>query len=207
MSKRRFAGILVAGLVLGGGAVALAGGGPDRPTLVAAQAGETPPTSPAPGERRARAEALRECLREAGEDREARRTCVADAGPAVRHGLRHHRRGDGPPGLALGRAVHGTAVVPDGDGGWHEVTFDRGTVDGATDGTQIVLDRPDGQTVAVALTPDTRYHGIADAAGIVEGARALVVSQDGEALHVRQEDAHRRPGPGNKGAGSGVERD
>lgn len=188
MFKRNFAVVLVAGLVLGGGAVALAKGGPERPTLMAAQAEETPPPADAEADHRARAEALRACLDQAGEDRAARRTCLENAGPGVRHGLKHRRHGGGLP---LGRAVHGTAILPDGNGGWHEVTFDRGTVDEATDGSTIVLDRADGQTATVALTADTRYHGVDDAAGIVEGRPAVVVSKDGKALHVLQKEPRR----------------
>ena len=206
MFKRNFAVIVVAGLVLGGGAVALAGGGPERPTLVAAQTGETPPST-APADRRAQAQALRDCLRQAGEDDAARRTCLESAAPGVRHGLKHRRGGGGPLDLPLGRAGHGTAIVPDGNGGWHEVTFDRGTVDEATDGSKIVLDRADGQTATLALTADTKYHGVADAAAIVEGRPALVVSKDGKALHVAQKDPDRRHGPGNKAPAPGVERD
>ena len=45
MLKRNFAVVLVAGLVLGGGAVALAGDDPARPTLLAAQT-DPPPSTP-----------------------------------------------------------------------------------------------------------------------------------------------------------------
>ena len=211
MSKRNVAAVLVAGLVLGGGAMALANGSPERPTLLAAQTQETPPST-APGDqkasRRAAADALRACLQQAGEDPAARRTCLQNAGPGVRHGLRHRAHGGGPLGaLPLGRAVHGTVIVPDGNGGWHEVTFDRGSVDEATDGSRIVLVRPDGRTVTLALTGDTTYHGIADAAGIVEGRPALVVSEDGKAVHVAQRDPERHHGPGNNERAPGVERD
>ena len=210
MLKRNFAVVLVAGLVLGGGAVALAGGGPARPTVLAAQT-DPPPSTPnadEPADRRAAREALRACLGQAGEDEAARRACKEAVGPALRRGPAHHRRGPGALGLApLGRAVHGTVTVPDGNGGWHEVTFDKGTVDEASDGAKVVLDRPDGQTVTVALTAETRYHGVADAAALVDGRPALVVSQDGKALHVAQREADRRPGRGNNGEAPGVPRD
>lgn len=209
MLKRNFAVVLVAGLVLGGGAVALAGGDPPRPTVLAAQA-DPPSSSPdadEPSDRRAARQALRACLEQAGEDEAARRACKEAAGPALRRGP-GHRRGPGPLGLVpLGRAVHGTVTVPDGNGGWHEVTFDKGTVDEATDGSRVVLDRPDGQTVTVELSPETGYHGVADAAGLVDGRAALVVSQDGEALHVAQRDPDRRHRPGNNGDTPGVQRD
>jgi hypothetical protein len=209
MLKRNFAVVLVAGLVLGGGAVALAGDDPARPTLLAAQT-DPPPSTPGAGEpsdRRAARRALRTCLEQAGEDEAARRACKQTAGPALRGGP-GHRRGPGPLGLLpLGRAVHGTVTVPDGNGGWHEVTFDKGTVDEATDGSRIVLDRPDGPTVTIELTAETGYHGVADAAGLVDGRTALVVSRDGKALHVAQRDPDRRHRPGNNGDAPGVQRD
>ena len=210
MLKRNFAVVLVAGLVLGGGAAAVAGDDPARPTLLAAQA-DPPPSTPEAGERaerRAARQALRTCLEQAGEDDAARRACKEAAGPALRHGPGHHRRGPGPLGpLPLGRAVHGAVTVPDGNGGWHEVTFDKGTVDEATDGSSIVLDRPDGQIVTIELTADTTYHGVADAAGLVDGRAALVVSRDGKALHVAQRHPDRRHRPGNNGGAPGVQRD
>lgn len=214
MLKRNFAVVLVAGLVLGGGAVAVAGGDPARPTLLAAQTDPPPSTPPGPeaqAGRHAARQALRTCLERAGEDEAARRACKEAAGPALGHGPGQkpgHRPGPGPLGLApLGRAVHGTVTVPDGNGGWHEVTFDKGTVDEATDGSRIVLDRPDGPTVTIGLTEATRYHGVADAAGLVDGRAALVVSRDGKALHVAQRDPDRPHRPGNNGNAPGVQRD
>ena len=209
MLKRNFAVVLVAGLVLGGGAVALAGDDPARPTVLAAQT-DPPPSTPnteEPSDHRAARQALRTCLEQAGEDEAARRACKEAAGPALRH-RPGPRPGPGPLGLApLGRAVHGTVTVPDGNGGWHEVTFDKGTVDEATDGSRIVLDRPDGRTVTIELTAETRYHGVADAAALVDGRAALVVSRDGKALHVAQRDPDRRHRPGNNGEAPGVQRD
>jgi len=211
MLKRNFAVLLVAGLVVGGAAVALAGDDPARPSVVtAAQTGETPP--PGPGgpdqaDRQARREALRACLEQAGEDRAARQACVEAAGP----GILHHkgRRGPGGPlGPALlGRAVHGTAIVPNPDGGWHEVTFDRGQVDEASDGSKVVLDRPDGETVTIEVTAETEYHGVENAEALVDGRPAVVVSQDGKALHVLQKDPERRRGPGNNGLAPDVPND
>ena len=207
--KRNAAVIVLAGLVLGGAAVAWAGDNPARPTvLAAAQTDESAPptTPPAPltdEERRARREALRACLEAAGEDAAARQACIpAGARKGPGHPGRHGRPGPlGGLGL-LGRAVHGSAVVPGAiEGTWQTVTFDRGRVEAATDGSKIVLARPDGETVTLALTADTRYHGIADAAGIKEGQPALVISKDATATQVVQRDpAHRKPPvTGNKG--------
>ena len=223
--KRNVAVIALAGLVLGGAAVAWAGGSPARPTvLAAAQTGDTttPSSTPAPPltpeQRQAKRAALRDCMEKAGEDAAARQACLAAAGLPK---LGDHPRpgglggplgpagpgGPGRPGLrpgplgGLGKAGHGTVIVPGEGDTWQTVTFDRGKVNEATDGAKIVLDRPDGQKVTIALTADTKYHGIADAASIQKGKPALVVSKDGKATHVVQRDpAHARgPEHGNNG--------
>jgi len=220
--KRNIAVIALAGLVLGGGGIAWARGSAPRPTLVGAtQATQTDPTAPdqAPptgADREARRAAheakraeVRACMEAAGEDAAARQACLAAAGFPGRLGAhrpgaagpRHHGHAGGPLGI-LGRAAHGTAVVP-GDGDtWQTVTFDRGRVNDATDGSKVVLDRPDGVQVTLALGAGTRYLGIADAAGIRKGSPAMVVSKDGTATVVAQKDPARakRPRAGNNDA-------
>ena len=201
MLKRNIAVVIVVGVALAGAAVAWAGGSPARPTVLAAAQTDpstpAPPSTEAPADLKARREALRACVERAGEDREARRACQRAAGPGVRQ---RHGRGPrrGGPAHLLGRAVHGTVVVPDGNGGWQTVTFDRGRVDQATDGSRIVLDRPDGQTVTLALTPETRYHGIENAGQVAEDRPAVVVSRDGKALDVLQKDPSRKRGNKNE---------
>jgi hypothetical protein len=215
MLKRNAAVVVLAGLVLGGAAVAWAGGGPARPTVLAAAQTDqsapppstpatpaTPATPPAPltdAERQAKREALKACLEAAGEDAAARQACMPAGMPGPAH------KGPGGPGHPgplgglplLGRAVHGDVVVPGPtEGAWQTVTFDRGKVDEATDASKIVLDRPDGATVTIALTADTKYHMIADAGAIREGEPAMVVSKDGKALQVVQPDPRHRKGPG-----------
>jgi hypothetical protein len=186
--------------------LAWAGGGPVRPTVLAAAQTDgsappastpaTPPAPPTEAERQARREALRACLEAAGEDAAARQACR----PEGLRGPGHHRPGPkhgGPlAGLGLlGKAVHGTAIVPGPtEGSWQTVTFDRGKVEAATDGSKIVLARPDGQTVTLVLNGDTKYHGIADAGAVREGEPAMVISKDGTATHVLQRDPeHREP--------------
>lgn len=211
--KRNVAVIVLAGLVLGGAGVAWAGPGPARPTVVAAaQTGGTTstPTSapPANADRRAKGEALRACVQQAGKDRTALRACLAAAGvpkPAGPGGVKPVKPAGPPrPGLALGalaKAVHGSVIIPGEGTTWQTVTFDRGSVNAAGDGSKIVLDRPDGQQVTLSLTADTRYQGIAGAAALQDGTPALVVSKDGKATLVVQKDpAHaKRPGAGNNG--------
>lgn len=222
MLKRNAAVVLLAGLVLGGAAAAWAGGSPARPTVLAAAQtdGTAPPAAtpakpPSPltdAERQAKHAALRACVEAAGEDVAARKACRPAGGlGGGEKGPRHGHPGPNPGGhgpLAglgiLGKAVHGSVVVPGAtDGTWQTVTFDRGKVDAATDASKIVLARPDGETVTVALTADTRYHGIAGAAGIQEGRRAMVISKDGRATQVVQRDPEHDkpavPAPGNNG--------
>jgi hypothetical protein len=153
--KRNLAVVLVAGIVLGGGALALAQGPPERPS-----------TGPAPAQ------------------------APGDHGKGP--------RGRGGP---LGRAVHGDLVVPTEDGGYEKVAFDRGTVDAASDGAKVVINRPDGQKVTLELTQETRYRGVAGADQLRDGQLAVVTSKEGKALTVAQRDPA-RPGPG-KGPGGG----
>ncbi len=222
--KRNAAVVVLAGLVLGGAAAAWAGGSPARPTVLAAAQpdGTVPPVS-TPGdaatphapltdaERQARRDAVRACVEAAGEDATARQACrPADAprgpghpgpGPGGPGRPGPGPGGPGRPGPAvlglLGKAVHGSVVVPGPtEGSWQTVTFDRGKVDAATDGSKVVLVRPDGVTVTIALTAGTKYHGIADAAGIKKGEPAMVVSKDGKATHVVQRGSeHKKPVP------------
>ncbi len=226
--KRNAAVVVLAGLVFGGAAAAWAGGSPARPTvLAAAQTDETVPHASTPGdpvtqhaplaaaERQAKHDAVRACIEAAGGDAAARRACRPAGAP---HGPGHPGPGPGGPGRPghaglglLGKAVHGSVVVPGPtEGTWQTVTFDRGKVDATTDGSRIVLDRPDGETVTIALTADTKYHGIADAAGIKKGEPAMVISKDAKATQVVQRDPeHTKPpmpgdpahesAPGNNG--------
>ena len=187
MIKRNFAVLLVAGLVLGGGALALAQGQPDRPSPEQGGPGAGPP-GPDP---QARRQAARECLRKAGQDEAARRRC-------------REQFGKGPHGGGLlGRAVHGDLIVRGEDGRFENVSFDRGTVHPDSDGSKIVIDRPDGQKVTLQLTPETRYRGVDGAAQLAEGRPAMVTSRDGKALMVAQRDGpgdgpEEGPGAGNK---------
>jgi hypothetical protein len=170
--KQKLGALIVAGLVLGGGAVALA------------QADGAPPQAPGAEEGRAERQGqLRKCREEAAQDEEARRRCLEG----------HRRHG---PGMHLARrAVHGDLVVRGEEGSFEKRTFDRGTVDGATTDQRIVLVRPDGPTVSFELTGDTDYHGIDGAGAIREGEPAVVVSDGGKALRVGQRQAGGGPGP------------
>lgn len=102
----------------------------------------------------------------------------------------------GAPLGALRRADHGSIDVKDGDQ-WVTVVFDRGRVsDVAAD--HITLARPDGKSVTLKLTADTKYRGATSASDVQKDQPALVVSNsDGTARLVAQ------PKPGARGAGGG----
>ena len=176
MLKQKLGALIVAGLVLGGGAVALA------------QTDGAPPQAPGAEEGRAERQGeLRNCREEAAQDDEARRRCL--------EGRRRH----GPGLHAFRRAVHGDLVVRGEEGGFEQRTFDRGTVDAATTDQRIVLTRPDGPTVSFELTGDTDYHGVDGGGAIRKGEPAMVVSEGGKALHVGQRPAGEGPGPEGDG--------
>lgn len=193
--KRNAAVLLVAGLVLTGGAYAWAQGAPERPSL------GDPATRDAARACRDQAKGDRSAgERPTAEQRETMRRCLEAAGvdkrPGAGHDRRHKRPGDG----FLHRAIHGDLVVRNAEGGFDHVTYDRGTVEEATTAERLVLKRADGETVRVALTDETKYKGVENAEGLQDGKGVMVVHQDGKALVVAQ--ALERPGSG-QGPGQG----
>ncbi|MDQ3569375.1 MAG: hypothetical protein M3396_01880 [Actinomycetota bacterium] len=192
MIKRNIAILLVAGIVLGGGALALAQGPPDRSTV-------EPSAAQAPDDRKAarqaRREAARKCMQDAGEDLARRQQC--------RQQFKAGKAGKGAWGGPLRRAVHGDLVVGGADGRFEKLVFDRGTLNQASDATKIVIDRPDGQQVTLALTDQTRYRGVQGANQLRKGEPAVVTSRDGKALTVAQRDPNQS---GQKGADRGGNR-
>ena len=190
MIKRNVAILLVTGIVLGGGALALAQGPPDRPTAEPA-AGQAAGDRKA--ERQARREAARKCMQDAGEDQAKRQQC-----------REQFKAGKGARGGPLRRAVHGDLIVGGEDGKFENLVFDRGLVNQASDATKVVIDRPDGQQVSLALTAETRYRGVRDAGQLRKGEPAVVTSRDGKALTVAQPDPDKTgPRGGNKGGNWG----
>ena len=102
------------------------------------------------------------------------------------------RHPGGPRGL-LRRADHGTFEVKNKAGQWVTYTFDRGKVTAAS-GQSITLARPDGQSVTLTITPETKFRGVASAADIKTGKGAIVVSDSaGKALIVAQRDPRAKP--------------
>lgn len=87
-------------------------------------------------------------------------------------------------GAILRRVVHGDLIVK-AKGGFQNVTYDRGTEDGVSNGT-LTITRPDNKKVSVKLTSSTKYRGVKDASQLQAGKQTLVLSKDGDALIVGQ---------------------
>ena len=102
------------------------------------------------------------------------------------------RHAGGLVGL-LRRSDHGTFEVKNKAGQWVTYTFDRGKVT-AVNGQSITLARPDGQSVTLTITPETRFRGVTSAADIKTGRGAIVVSDSaGKALIIAQRDRQAMP--------------
>jgi hypothetical protein len=104
--------------------------------------------------------------------------------PAAQQGpAKNGARAGGANGV-LRRVVHGDLIVR-GKDGFQNVTYDRGTEDGVSNGT-LTITRPDNKKVEVKLTSTTKYRGVQDASQLQAGKQTLVVSKDGNALIVGQ---------------------
>jgi hypothetical protein len=169
--KKHTAVLVVAGLVLGGGAVAYAADSPARPTVSLDQAA---------------AAASPDGLSSLG----------SQAGAGAQAGVRAGRRGPAArSGMALlRRTVHGDLVVRTKDGFQH-VTYDRGKLASAS-GTTLTLTRPDGVTVTVTVNDQTKYRGVTGFGQLQTGWPTLVLSKDGVALVVAQPHRGRPTAPG-----------
>jgi hypothetical protein len=84
----------------------------------------------------------------------------------------------------LARTDHATIELRR-HGSWVTIDLDRGKV-AAVSASSITLDRPDGQSVTLAITPTTRFRGVSGPGAVVTDQRATVVSENGSALWVAQ---------------------
>jgi len=84
----------------------------------------------------------------------------------------------------LDRADHASVEVKV-KGQWITYDVDRGKVTAVSPGS-ITLQRPDGQSVTETLGPDTKYKGVTSESGIRLARPAMVVSEGGTAVRVRQ---------------------
>jgi hypothetical protein len=180
MVKRHLAGLIVAAVVVGGGATAWAAA-PD------ASSGSTPSAPSRPTK-----EQVKACrdAKQAGQEPSAEcRQLRQQAG----------RRGRPGPGDAIERRmVHGDLIVRGKDGTFENVTVDKGTVDSKGDNS-LTLKRADGKTVTLKVDANTKFKGVENFAAVQTGQPAIVVSHDGTARLVGQ----RAPG-GNKQSPSNV---
>lgn len=104
--------------------------------------------------------------------------------------LRHRAEG------FLGRAVHGSVIVKGKDGTWQTVDFDKGKLTKSADGSTVTVARPDGHSVTLRVTPDTKFRGI-DGVGTLRADKpGLVVSKDGKAIMIAQRDGNSQGRPG-----------
>jgi hypothetical protein len=87
-------------------------------------------------------------------------------------------------GAILRRTDHATLEVKV-KGQWVTYTIDRGKVS-AVSPTSITLARPDGQSVTEAITSSTKYRGVTSESGIQVNKSAIVLSDNGSALGIRQ---------------------
>jgi hypothetical protein len=170
MVKRHLAGLIVAAVVAGGGVAA-----------AAAPNGATPDGAGRPSK-----EQVKQC-------REAHRAGQPPSEECrqVRQQAKH-RRGGGPGEPLMNHAIHGDLIVKAKDGGFQEVSFDKGVVQAKGDKT-LTLKREDGKTVTVKVNDETKYRGVDSFDAVQKDQPAIVVSRDGTALSVGQ----RAPG-GNK---------
>ena len=97
------------------------------------------------------------------------------------------------PAAILRRVIHGDLIVR-GKNGFQNVTYDRGTEDGVSNGT-LTITRPDNKKVDVNLTDSTKYRGVQSASQLQAGKQTLVVSQNGNALIVGQRAANNGSAP------------
>jgi len=84
----------------------------------------------------------------------------------------------------LARTDHATIELRR-HGTWVTIEIDRGKV-AAVSASAITLDRPDGQAVTLTITSSTVFHGVPNAAAVVVGRRATVVSEAGDAVRITQ---------------------
>jgi hypothetical protein len=93
-------------------------------------------------------------------------------------------------GAVLRRADHGTIEIKakastTGTATWQTFTFDRGKVTTVTAG-QIVVARPDGQSVTLTINAGTTYRGVTSWQQVATSKGAIVVSANGAATIVAQ---------------------
>ena len=182
MLKQRIATLLIGGLVLGGGAMALAETSPADPDV-----GSSSDAAGAPEDRANKRAEARACIEahRANPEAEPSAECKAlreQLGKPGRH--KGHRPGAG----LLRRGIHGEVIVEQDGGGFETLEFDKGTLQSA-DTDSLVLKRADGVTVTLSMNEATKFKGVEGAGDLRTGDKVFVVSKDGVARLVAQRPA------------------
>jgi hypothetical protein len=110
-------------------------------------------------------------------------TSLAQSGPAAQPGSVAAGAGHRIRSL-LERADHASVELKV-KGQWVTYDVDRGQVK-AVSPTSITLARPDGQTVTATIDATTKFQGVTGEGAIQTGQEALVLSDNGMALRIRQ---------------------
>lgn len=188
MRKRTAALLIVGALLAGGMAVAWADGSSSHEVISARMAAATgPDPTSAPADRQPLRQQLDQCR---AERRQARQSGGSPAPSQACQDLRTQLKARvslrGKAANLFERADHGTLDVRESDGTYVTYTFDKGTVAAGTSGSQIVVSRPDGQTVTLKIDGATKFRGITSASELTVGSRVVVVSKAGTATMVGQ---------------------
>jgi len=183
MLKRNLALLVLAATMLGGGAYAWAQTGDSSPSA---------PSTTAPGGAPDRRAAMQQCLQQSGVTDP--KSATPDQRTAVRQCIQQNgvTKGGRPGPGVLGRVVHGDLIVRGKDGGFENVTYDRGKQD-SHKGDTLTITRPDDKKVSVQLTGDTKFKGVKSASELQDGRETLIVSKDGKALMVGQRSDNAGP--------------
>jgi uncharacterized protein DUF5666 len=110
------------------------------------------------------------------------------ADPQVSEAPAAAKAGRQRPGMAgMKRAIHGELLVGGPQRGYRTVVFDRGRIT-AISADAITLERPDGESVTVKLTEETKFNGT-PRDQLKAGDMVLVAQQDGSAIRVASKGA------------------
>ena len=178
MTKRSIASGVVAVVVLGLAGAALANPS-EQASYGVEEAALSLAADPVPGgpeAGKARREQLRACVKAKVDAGAQRPAAVKECADQLGVNPRRARR----------RAAHVELIVPKKGvvGQWETIFVDRGKVTAAS-AESISVQRPDGPTVTLKVTPATKVKGAASAAELAPGRDVMVVSAGGEARSIR----------------------
>ncbi len=103
-------------------------------------------------------------------------------------------------GSILSRADHATVELKV-KGQWVTYSVDRGRV-GAVSPTSITIDRPDGHSVTETINSSTKFTGVSGGGAVQTGRAAMVISENGVAVRIRQATGSAAGGAAKTGSGT-----